>query len=347
MSLLMLLLSSCATAPERFMFSMPSTRLLNNQSLWPAKPQVSRYSYIGDIRGESNQVKDGSQQDSVVSKFFAALVGLESDLIAPTDLMRPQQGVVDANGRIYVVDTGRQAVFVFDEKSSEFFIWNEDRLNISFKSPVGIALAEASILITDSEQAVVYIFNAQGKIINTIGAGTLQRPTGIAYDPFSKRIFVSDTRDDNIKIYDLEGVLLDTIGGRGSKPGEFNRPTFLSFHNHKLYVADSLNARIQIFNDQDEVIQSIGERGLYVGNFSRPKGVAVDSQGNIYVTESYYDYLLIYNPAGELLMSIGGSGNKAGQFSQPTGVWVDDKDRVFVSDMLNGRVSLFQYLGGN
>jgi len=324
---------------------MPSN--MQNQKLWPVQPQVPRYSYIGDIRGESNQVKGDSQKGSAVSNFFSALVGLESDLIELTDLMRPQQGVTDKNGRIYVVDTGRQAVFVFDEKTSEFFIWNEDRLNISFKSPVGIALTDNSILVSDSEQAVVYEFNAQGKIINTIGADTLQRPTGIAYDPFGKRIFVSDTRGDNIKVYNLKGVLLETIGGRGSKSGEFNRPTFLSFHNHKLYVADSLNARIQIFNDQGEVIQTIGERGLYVGNFSRPKGVAVDSQGNIYITESYYDYLLIYNPAGELLMSIGGSGNKAGQFSQPTGVWVDEKDRVFVSDMLNGRVSLFQYLGGN
>jgi streptogramin lyase len=46
-------------------------------------------------------------------------------------------------------------------------------------------------------------------------------------------------------------------------------------------------------------------------------------------------------------MSIGGSGPSAGQFSQPTGIWVDDRDRVFVSDMLNGRISMFQYLGSN
>jgi streptogramin lyase len=46
-------------------------------------------------------------------------------------------------------------------------------------------------------------------------------------------------------------------------------------------------------------------------------------------------------------MSIGGSGPAPGQFSQPTGLWVDDRDRVYVSDMLNSRVSMFQYLGNN
>jgi len=141
-------------------------------------------------------------------------------------------------------------------------------------------------------------------------------------------------------------TLIDVYGNKGTRVGEFNRPTFLSYKNGLLYVADSMNARVQVLNDQGDSVNSIGERGLFIGNLSRPKGLATDSDGNIYVAESYYDHVLIYNASGELLMSLGGPGNQAGKFSQPTGLWVDDQDRLYVSDMLNSRVSVFQYLGG-
>ncbi len=324
-----------------------SNSVLKNKTVWPPAPQIARYLYVGDLRGESNKPKNGQEISGVVSRFFSALVGLDNSSKAKVDLLRPQQGVVDSNGRIYVVDAGRRAVFAFDQKKSEFFIWDEINSGLPFSSPVGIAIVEDRIMITDSGKAKIFVLNNNGKLLTSFGDKDLKRPTGIAYDKSTKRIFIADTESDNIKIYSSQGVLLKTFGKRGAALGDFNRPTFLSFKNNKLYVADSLNARIQIFSSDGKVINSIGKRGLYVGNFSRPKGIAVDSQGNIYVTESFYDYLLVFNPAGELLLSIGGSGQKPGQFSQPTAVWIDNSDRVFVSDMLNARVSIFQYLGGN
>lgn len=315
--------------------------------MWPAPPNVPRYIYMGDLRGESNLITDSKEKKSTVSRFFSALVGLGSESIPLVDLLRPQHGTVDEKGRIYVADPGRQSVFVFDEMTSEFTVWNESQSDIPFRSPISIALVEDQVLVTDSEQGLVYVFNPQGEIIRKFGSFILKRPTGIAYDPVRKRIFVSDTDEHSIRVFNIEGALLDTFGSKGTKPGQYNHPTFLQYQDDKLYVVDSLNARIQILDMQDNSIQIIGRRGLYVGNFTRPKGIALDSDGNLYITESYYDHLLIFNPDGEFLMSIGGSGQKAGQFAQPTGVWIDHKDRLFVSDMLNSRVSIFQYLGGS
>ena len=45
-------------------------------------------------------------------------------------------------------------------------------------------------------------------------------------------------------------------------------------------------------------------------------------------------------------MPIGGTGKATGRFYLPAGVWVDAKNRVHVADMFNGRVVLFQFLGG-
>jgi DNA-binding beta-propeller fold protein YncE len=64
------------------------------------------------------------------------------------------------------------------------------------------------------------------------------------------------------------------------------------------------------------------------------------------VVESYYDYLLVFNQQGELLLPIGGTGSGNGEFYLPAGIWIDDRDQVYVADAFNGRVMVFQYLGG-
>ena len=79
----------------------------------------------------------------------------------------------------------------------------------------------------------------------------------------------------------------------------------------------------------------------------RPKGVGVDSEGNVYVIESYYDSMLVYSNRSEFLLSIGGTGTATGRFYLPAGVWVDSKNRVFIADLFNGRVVMFQFLGGS
>jgi DNA-binding beta-propeller fold protein YncE len=318
---------------------------MDSQHLWPAPPEVPRYMYIGDLRGESNKIENPDDKRSPMQRFFAALVGLDSETIPLTDLLRPQQLITDGQGKIYVADPGRQAVFVFDELSSRFSLWNESTLGVALMSPISIAIADSRILVSDSEQGVVLVFDTQGNLLSRIGQGIFKRPTGLCYDATRQRIIVSDTDADSIKTFNLQGELLSSFGERGDKPGQFNHPTYLHCRDGHIYITDSLNARIQVINPDDGSTRIIGKRGLYVGNFSRPKGIAVDYDGNIYITESYYDFLLIFNAAGELLLAIGGSGDEPGEFSQPTGVWIDDNGRVFISDMLNSRISIFQYLG--
>ena len=136
--------------------------------------------------------------------------------------------------------------------------------------------------------------------------------------------------------------------GSGSADGEFNYPTHLAWAQGELYVTDTLNNRIQVLGAEGQVLQrKFGERGLQLGQLVRPKGVSVDGEGNVYVVESYYDSLLVFSAQGEFLMPIGGTGTATGRFYLPSGVWVDARNRVHVADMFNGRIVLFQFLGGS
>lgn len=344
---LLTLLSACSIAPPHHAFQMPAVAAGDAPAIvWPAPPEVPRYAFIGHLYGESNRPQDDEQRRGF-SRLLAAVVGLDEQQPDNFDLIQPQQGCSDGQGRVYVADSGRQAVIVFDEGLGEFYVWNETNLNISFLTPVGVACADDTIWVTDSELALVYHLDSQGEPLGKIAPGIVARPTGISYDALGQRIFVSDTEASNIKVFDINGKLIDVWADNGDGEGRLNRPTFIAYRDGRLYVSDSLNARIEVFDSYGDYLGVLGQRGLYVGNLARPKGIALDSDGNVYVSESYYDHVVIYNQRGEVLMALGGSGIEAGNFSQPTGLWIDERDRLFVSDMLNRRISMFQYLGGN
>jgi DNA-binding beta-propeller fold protein YncE len=237
---------------------------------------------------------------------------------------------------------------VFDEKAGELQVWERALGLLNFVAPAGLALGTGGdLFVADAELGVVVRLDAKGEPRAVIGRGVLKRPTGLARDASTGLLFVADTYAHDIKVFDPSGALVRVIGRRGEGDGEFNFPTHLAFTQGELYVTDTLNSRVQVFSAEGEVLnRKFGKRGLYLGNLVRPKGVGVDSEGNVYVVESYYDSLLVFSGQGEFLLPIGGTGTGTGRFYLPAGVWVDAKNRVFVADMFNGRVVLFQFLGG-
>ena len=226
-------------------------------------------------------------------------------------------------------------------------MWERATPQEGFIAPIGMAVGErGELYVSDAELGFVAVLEPDGTPRTTIGKGLLQRPTGIAWDGAGGRLFVADTRASDIKVFDRSGLLLDTLGNEGDSPGELNAPTYISFAEDRIYVTDTLNSRIQVFDDEGNLLRLFGERGLYIGNLARPKGISVDPEGNIFVVESYYDYLLMYDAQGRLLLPIGGTGHAPGQFYLPAGVWADNDGQVYVADMFNGRVAIFQFLGG-
>lgn len=341
--ILCLWITGCSQAPVVMKYDTGTETA--EKIVWPEAPETARYSYVGQLTGEQNFHKQKNGQ-SFGKRILGWLVGLVSGKETPVVLQRPQSGFVDENGRIYVTDVSRSAVFVFDQQQGKLLVWEMAAENIRFVTPLGIvAGADQTILVADAELGSIIQLDQQGNPLGNFGAQELQRPTGLTRDARRGRIYVSDTRDNQIKVFDDNGNHIDTIGGWGEGEGQFNGPTYISFKDDQLYVTDTLNSRVQIFSSDGKLVSTFGKRGLSIGDLPRPKGVAIDQAGNIYVVESYYDYLLVFNNQGQLLLPIGGSGSDVGEFYLPAGVWTDQQDRVYIADAFNGRVVILQYLG--
>ncbi|MEX2574919.1 MAG: 6-bladed beta-propeller [Balneolaceae bacterium] len=97
------------------------------------------------------------------------------------------------------------------------------------------------------------------------------------------RVFIADTDQIKIHIYNPDGSFHKSVGRRGSGPGEFNFPPQLSIKNDKLYAYDVLQMRMNIFSlkslslinslnlnsllyNYHEVLPSIMPRKIYVKN---------------------------------------------------------------------------------
>jgi len=343
--LILLLLTSCASREYRVDYEVNE----KDAKVWPNPPQIPRYRYVGTLTGEQNvkPVDEGKSVSAYVTDFFKWVAGIVGQNPVPVVLQRPQSGVIDDNGRLYVTDVSRHSIMVFDLKKGSLSEWQLATPSATFLTPVGIALgANGSVLVVDADLKYVVELDGEGKPIKIIGENMFKRPTGIARDPLKGRIYVSDTHAHDIKVFDDNGAYINSFGARGTAPGEFNGPTHLSFANGSLYVTDTFNTRVQVLSETGQFKREFGKRGVYLGDLVRPKGVTTDSEGNIYVIESFHDHLLVYNSNGEFLLPIGGTGGEVGQFYLPSGVWVDKNDRIYIADMFNGRIVILQYLGG-
>jgi DNA-binding beta-propeller fold protein YncE len=126
-------------------------------------------------------------------------------------------------------------------------------------------------------------------------------PVDIAISP-EGQIYILDSKDNNIKIFQTDGSFIKTVGRGGSGPGEFQRPWIFQIIGDKIYVADSGNRRVQIITKNGEYERS------YKAPISYGNGMALDTKGNLYLnTQGLRSPKLIsaYDSKGNLIIEIG------------------------------------------
>lgn len=317
-----------------------SVRTVEEQTplLWPPESTEPRLAFVRTFsRPDDLGIGRGFFQ-----RLAAALFGgSESRLVRP-------MAVVAADGVVYVADPGVKGVHRFDQTKSDYHLL---RLadHRPLPSPVGLARgAEGEIYVTDSALASVFVIRPDAKIAKPLRLQTpLGQPTGIACDPATGRLFVVDTTAHRVNVFNRDGTLESSFGGRGRGDGEFNYPTLLwRTADGRLYVTDSLNFRVQVFDARGRFLAKFGQQGDGTGDAGRQKGVATDRYGHVYVVDALFNALQIFDGGGKFLLSVGELGRNRGEFWLPTGIFVGEDDLVYVADSFNQRVQVFRYVGG-
>jgi DNA-binding beta-propeller fold protein YncE len=330
---LIALLVGCAIAP-------PAAEV---RPVWPAPPLPARIEFLRTIASEEDVNRDTTFSETLV-EFFSGKKPPSNHLAEPMGI-----AVSDDGNRVYVADYGQLDVFVFDfEKKSVTRVGQGTPLG----RPIGLALDnDENLYVVEQEKKGISVFDRSGKLVRFITDASIEKPDGVAIDRARGKLYLADashskSTEHTVKIFDLQGKLLGALGkGKGSKPGEFLFPTYVTVDPlGSVYVTDTLNSRVQVFDTDGNYVRSFGQRGNSWGMFDKPKGVALDNFGNLYVVDSGWSNVQIFNQKGAVLLFFGGNGRNPGLLWAPTAIAIDKRNRIFVADNLNHRVEMYQLI---
>jgi DNA-binding beta-propeller fold protein YncE len=173
----------------------------------------------------------------------------------------------------------------------------------------------------------------------------LNDPSGMALDA-QGNLYVADTLNHRIQVFDSEGNFLITWGSEGSGDGQFNFIYGDPAHNlavggvavdgeGNVYVADGGNARIQKFDSNGNFLTTWGSSGNGDGQFIRPADLTVDRQGNVYVIDD--------RSLPPRIQKFDTDGNFLARFAEdllgdPGLIVADEEGNIYVTDVANGTI---------
>jgi len=217
---------------------------------------------------------------------------------------KPIGVATDDTGRIFVSDTRTDQVSVLDNKGR---LMRYLAPGTPFKQPTGLAVDNklGRLYVVDTHLHNVQSFDLKTlKYLKTIGErgkeeGSFNFPSNIAVDANSN-IYVVDTMNARVQVFDSVGRFLYSYGKFGDAPGEFARPKGVAIDSEgHVYVVDAAFNNVQIFDNEGNVLMAFGGYGNGRGEMILPAGIAIDQDDYIYITDSWNERVDVYEFLGK------------------------------------------------
>jgi DNA-binding beta-propeller fold protein YncE len=223
-------------------------------------------------------------------------------LIGNQKLTVPSGIAVDDADRIFVVDSQQGIVFVFRTDGSIEGTFGAGK----FARPVGVAI--------DNENRFAYVVDAVGNHVDVFDADSYRflrvlgkpkttdqlapevfdRPTNAAVDS-EGNVYVTDTFNARVQVFDADGNFLRMWGKPGTAPGTFMRPKGIAVdRDDHVYVVDAEFNNVQVFDSEGHLLMFFGDRGNQPGTFTLASGIGIDAQNRVIVTEQWTGRVQIF-----------------------------------------------------
>ena len=220
-----------------------------------------------------------------------------------THFQWPTGLAIDDSDRLFVSDSGLHHVLIFDPNHKV-----ESAITEGLYDPGGLAIDNENrqLYVSDAEQDLVLVYDADPpyKLIRKIGKpgtkhtstepGEFAKPTGVALDR-EGNLYVSDTWNDRIEVFDPDGVFIRAFGKAGDGPGFFARPKGIAIDGDgHIWVADAMQNRVQVFTPEGQLLIWMGGFGTLPGQFQSLVNVYIDKKDRVYTTEQLAGRMQIF-----------------------------------------------------
>ena len=196
----------------------------------------------------------------------------------------------------------------------------------------------------------IFLFDADGTLLRSFGAGLFIWPHGIHAD-HQGNLWVTDAVHTNCETGDEEGkghqvhkfspqgellMSLGTRGVAGQDESKFRCPSdVVVSRDGSIFVGDGHNHghggsnRIVKFAPDGSFVAAWGSAGSGPAQFLGIHALAIDSQGRLYVGDRANQRIQVLTTDGDHIASWK-------QFGSPSGIYIDRSDTIYVADSDSG-----------
>lgn len=305
--------------------------------------------YVADTQNNRVQVYDRN------SRAYLATIGTGFGYGA-YEFKAPLDVDVDDSGNVYVVDTGNIRVQQFNSSyayrrtfGTTGVPYVTDDLHYNHPAGVGVDPDDGSIYLVEERGHRLVKLSAAGDLLWTVGEAGVKGwdnehfhyPRDVALDDRGY-VYVADSLNHRIQVYDASGTYSDTLGSWGSDDYQFNTPNGIAVSpDGFIYVADTGNHRVQIYDKSLTYVNTVRDLNGNPCYFEWPEDVAVDTRGYIYVADTGRNYVMVLDAAFDHLYNLGPDFYSYGSFSYPARLATDKGDNLYVADMEQGKIYRF------
>lgn len=244
-----------------------------------------------------------------------------------------------------VVDSGTKTVWVSDWGNNRVLAFTREgkllKSITGLQGPVGLGLHDGKLFVVEQKGNQVKIFDtAKLSLVASLkpGKSSFREPRGIWIDGEGK-IYVADTGNSRIVVFDSSGKEIGSLGKEGMGDGEFYYPRGITVDREGyIWIVDTAHNCIQVLDKSGRFLFRFGREGSEDGHFRHPRYIFVQHDF-VFISDYRNHRIAIYDRKGALIATIGGKeGIGELEFSYPEGVWVDEEGILWVADAGNNRI---------
>ena len=273
------------------------------------------------------------------------------------EFILPEDVAVNTSTRdVYIVDTGRHCVNVFDSEGAFLRKWGQwGDGGSKMKFPLRISIdASGYVYVADVGHRVIKKFSETGTLISAwggigTGPGQFSGMFSVAASPLDNSIYAGDWGNFRIqKFNSISGAMILSFGESGNGPGQFGSETELAVDptNGRVFVSDKNKHRIQVFDTTGGFLFQWGLFGSGEGQFKYPGGIAVGNDGKVYVNDTGNNRIQVFSNDGTFIKQKRNGIFTPEELTSPSGVTVEQSTgHVYVVDQARGNIKKYDEVG--